>query len=402
MLNLVPKLRFKEFNDDWENKILIDICKKISQGGTPSTSKQEYWNGDIEWLTPAEMSGLNTRYIKSTNRKITKKGLKKCSSSLLPINSVILSTRAPIGHILINKKEMAINQGCKALIPNINYNFLYYYLLNNIRNLNDLGAGNTFKELSAMALKNFPINLPKSEQEQQKIANCLSSLDNLITVHSQKHEALKAHKKGLMQQLFPQEGEKIPRLRFKEFSDDWEYEILGEVVNYKNGKAHEQDIVKSGEFIVVNSKFISTDGIVRKFTNSVNLLAKKDDILMVLSDVPNGRAIAKCFIVDADNKYTVNQRICKLSTNGANSIMLFHSLNRASYFLDFDDGVKQTNLRKDDVLNCPIFLPKELKEQQKIAKCLSSIDNLISTQAEKITTLKAHKKGLMQQLFVSN
>jgi type I restriction enzyme S subunit len=120
---------------------------------------------------------------------------------------------------------------------------------------------------------------------------------------------------------------------------------------------------------------------------------------MVLSDVPNGKAIAKCFIVDVDNKYTVNQRICKLSTSGVNSIMLFHSLNRIPYFLAFDDGVKQTNLRKDDVLNCPILLPKELKEQQKIANCLSAVDELISTQAEKITTLKAHKKGLMQQLF---
>jgi type I restriction enzyme S subunit len=94
---------------------------------------------------------------------------------------------------------------------------------------------------------------------------------------------------------------------------------------------------------------------------------------MVLSDVPNGRAIAKCFLVDKSNLYTVNQRVCKISSNNTVSVLLFYILNRNKYFLDFDDGVKQTNLKKDDVLNCPIILPKEQKEQQKIASCLSSL-----------------------------
>ena len=122
---------------------------------------------------------------------------------------------------------------------------------------------------------------------------------------------------------------------------------------------------------------------------------------MVLSDVPNGKAIAKCFFVDENNRYTVNQRICKLSPKKAVGIMLFYSLNRNPYFLAFDDGVKQTNLRKDDVLNCPLLLPKDIEEQQRIADCLCSVDDLIHSQAQKIEDLKSHKKGLMQQLFPS-
>jgi len=128
-------------------------------------------------------------------------------------------------------------------------------------------------------------------------------------------------------------------------------------------------------------------------------LAKKGDILMVLSDIPNGKAIAKCFFVDTDNLYTVNQRICKITSSKAVGIMLFYSLNRNPYFLSFDDGVKQTNLRNEDVLNCPIFLPINTKEQQKIADCLSSLDDLITTQSQKLEALKAQKKGLMQGIF---
>jgi len=253
--------------------------------------------------------------------------------------------------------------------------------------------------ISAGRLSSIDVGYPSDEKEQQKIADCLTSIDELVTSQVQKLDALKAHKKGLMQQLFPAEGETVPKLRFPEFRGVWVEKTLGKLARYVNGKAHEQDIDEAGDYIVVNSKFISTDGEVKKFTNSASCLAEKEDVLMVLSDVPNGRAIAKCFLVEEDNKYTVNQRICKLTPNKIVSVMLFYALNRNPYFLAFDDGVKQTNLKKDDVLNCPVLLPKDPKEQQKIADCLISIDELITAQAQKIEALKAHKKGLMQQLF---
>ena len=237
--------------------------------------------------------------------------------------------------------------------------------------------------------------------EQQKIADCLSSLDDLIEATNHKIEALKEHKKGLMQRLFPKEGENVPELRFPEFqgTKGWNETVLGNVIDYENGKAHENDIDEDGKFIVVNSKFISTEGEIIKKTNSPYCLANKSDILMVLSDVPNGHAIAKCFFVDQSDKYTVNQRICRLRSKNVNSKLLFYLINRNPYFLSFDDGVKQTNLKKADVLECSLMIPTSPLEQQNIANTLSSIDKLIITTKEKIKTLKEHKKGLMQQLF---
>jgi type I restriction enzyme S subunit len=202
----LPKLRFPEFRDaaGWEESRLADICSKITQGGTPDTSEPKFWGGSINWMTPAEMGKTESPFIDATTRTITESGLDNCSSYLLPIYSVILSVRAPIGSLAINTTPMAINQGCKGLITGntLSFSFLYYSLINSKARLIDLGAGNTFKELSGSALKSYEIGLP-SPPEQQKIAACLSSVDEVIAAQAQKLEALKTHKKGLMQQLFP-------------------------------------------------------------------------------------------------------------------------------------------------------------------------------------------------------
>ncbi len=247
------------------------------------------------------------------------------------------------------------------------------------------------------------VYVPEDVKEQQKIADCLSSIDELIDAESRKLKALEKYKKGLMQKLFPAEGKTLPEWRFPEFKHcgNWEQATLTKVAFYENGKAHENYIEEYGKYIVVNSKFIATDGEATKHSNTANLLAKRGDILMVLSDVPNGRALAKCYFVDENDKYTVNQRICRLRPYDIDSLFLFYYVNRNKYFLDFDDGVKQTNLKKSDVLACPLLKPKEKREQQKIADCLSEIDTMITEQLKKIERLETHKKGLLQGLFPS-
>lgn len=278
--------------------------------------------------------------------------------------------------------------------------FYTHYFRTLWREFAEVVEGQNVKNLYYVNLEPIKIGKPSNE-EQEKIASCLSSLDEVIATYSQKLKVLKDHKKGLMQNLFPQEGEKVPKYRFKEFEKDgdWVKKTLSEVANYENGKAHEQDISENGIFVVVNSKFISTDGEVAKYSNKAYCLAEKGDVLMVLSDIPNGRAIAKCFYVSEEKKYTVNQRICKLTSFDCESKFLYYVMNRNAYFLAFDDGVKQTNLKNDDVQSFQFLAPIEPQEQQKIASCLSSLDALITAQADKIEQLQWHKKGLMQGLF---
>ena len=282
--------------------------------------------------------------------------------------------------------------------------FLYLIFLQiNWYKYNEAGGVPSLSKTTIGEINVFvPVGKKGELKEQQKIADCLSSLDELIEATAQKVETLKEHKKGLMQRLFPAEGKNVPDLRFPEFqgqATEWQSTLLGAVVDYENGRAHENEIDDEGDFIVVNSKFISTDGEVVKRTNTPYCLADKEDILMVLSDVPNGRAIAKCFFVDQSGVYTVNQRICRLRSKNVNSKLLFYLINRNPYFLSFDDGVKQTNLKKSEVLECPLMIPSSPIEQQKIADLLSSIDDLIIATEQRIKSLAQHQNGLMQQLF---
>jgi type I restriction enzyme S subunit len=261
------------------------------------------------------------------------------------------------------------------------------------------GPKNDMKVNNADVLKGNICVPPLPEQE--KIADCLASADALIAAQGRKVEALRAHKKGLMQKLFPQEGETQPRLRFSEFRDaeEWGSKTLTEVATYENGKAYEQDIVENGKYIVVNSRFISTEGAVRKYTNADYLTANTGDVLMVLSDLPRGRALAKCYFVEPDNRYAVNQRVCRLKGKRVDPKFLFFILDRNSNLLAYDDGQNQTHLSKDSVLECPLCIPPTKDEQKRIADCLTSLDDLIAAETRKLDTLKTHKKGLMQQLF---
>jgi type I restriction enzyme, S subunit len=180
---------------------------------------------------------------------------------------------------------------------------------------------------------------------------------------------------------------------------DWQFHRVDELVNYINGKAHEKNISHFGKFVVVNSKFISTEGETRKYSDEGLCIAKNNDVLMVMSDVPNGRAIAKCFFVEDNEKYTVNQRICILNPVSVSGKLLYYKLNRNKYYLAFDDGAKQTNLRKEDVLSCQIALPETFDEQEKIAEALSDVDALLAKLDQLIAKKRDLKQAAMQQLL---
>jgi type I restriction enzyme S subunit len=401
---LVPKLRFPEFqnNEEWVTD-KVDSLFRL-QDGYPFSSS-DFTNTQKEAKQVVRISDINNQnknrekvYISVSRAK--ELGIEKCK---VQKGDLLLSLTGAAGFnfFIWNADDAYINQRTIKLVPKKQENKGLIILLEPLihSKINAIGTGQN-NNLSKDALKEIEFPFPQPN-EQQKIATCLSSLDEVITAESQKLDLLKEHKKGLLQNLFPQEGKTVPKLRFKEFEDggEWEETTLTQVADYKNGKAHEQDIDDSGDFIVVNSKFISSDGEVKKSTNIAFCPAQKGDILMVLSDIPNGKAIAKCFLVEEEDRYTVNQRVCKITPRNLNSKILYYLLNRNPYFLAFDDGVKQTNLRKEDVLNCPLMMPEDHREQKKIAETLSSIDDLINAQSQKIEALKLHKKGLLQGLF---
>lgn len=399
---IVPELRFPEFMNDeaWEIKKLSKLGKIINGLTYSPTDVQN------DGLLVLRSSNIQEGQIVLDDCVFVKPNIKGANISLP--NDILICVRngskALIGKNAILPEGLpkathgAFMTMFRANSPAFTFQ-LFQTESYRTQVKADLGA--TINSINTKNFIKYEFVVPKNLKEQQKISSCLASLDDVIKAENEKLDLLEKHKKGVLQQLFPQNGETQPKYRFPEFKNEggWQETTLDAIAVYANGKAHEKEISKTGKYKVVNSKFISTEGEVVKFSDSVNLETKIGDILMVLSDIPNGKALAKCFYVDKDDTYTVNQRICKITTTGINNVFLFYQLNRNKYFLRFDDGAKQTNLRKDDVLNCPILKPTNPKEQDKIAKTLVSANDLIIEQRQKIDSLQSHKKGLLQQLF---
>lgn len=188
----------------WKKYKLSEIGSVVG-GATPSTTIDAYYNGDIPWLTPKDLSNFHERYIERGERNITKSGLNSCSAQLLPAGSVLFSSRAPIGYVAIAKNPIATNQGFKSIIPNpekVDSLFLYYLLKYNKDNIEAMGSGTTFKEVSGATMKNIEVYLPEDLEEQRRIAGILGSLDDKIELNRRINANLEAQAQALFRSWF--------------------------------------------------------------------------------------------------------------------------------------------------------------------------------------------------------
>lgn len=205
-MNNNKHLRFKDEhgNDflDWEEKSIIDVGEIVG-GGTPDTMNEDYWNGDVEWFTPTE---IKSKFIESSLRKLTDRGLKNSSAKILPQGSLLLTSRATIGEVGIAIRSCATNQGFQSIVVDKKNNneFIYYSLCLLKKEMVKRSSGSTFPEISKTELSKIIINLP-SLQEQEKIAQFLSAIDEKIEMIKQKITETKKYKKGLMQQMFAEQ-----------------------------------------------------------------------------------------------------------------------------------------------------------------------------------------------------
>lgn len=176
-------------------KITLGELGTIVGGSTPSTKYVEnYNNGTIPWITPKDLSVFNKRYIFKGERNITPQGLRSCSAQMMPQNTILFSSRAPIGYIAIAGTELCTNQGFKSIVPNqtVDYLFLYYLLKYNKDRIESMGSGTTFKEVSGTTMKNISVNIPIDIQEQKKIASVLDAIDSKIEANNNVNDNLAA------------------------------------------------------------------------------------------------------------------------------------------------------------------------------------------------------------------
>jgi type I restriction enzyme S subunit len=199
----------------------LGTIAEIVGGGTPKTAIKEYWDGNISWLTPRDLTGYKQTYISKGERSISEEGLRNSSARLLPEGVVLLTSRAPIGYLAISKNEVSTNQGFKSIIPmkdKLLNLWIFYWLKNNIDYLQSLGSGTTFAEISGSVVKEIDILLPPLP-EQKAIAAVLSSLDDKIDLLHRQNKTLEAMAETLFRQWFIEEAK-----------EDWEEGCLGDIV----------------------------------------------------------------------------------------------------------------------------------------------------------------------------
>lgn len=184
---------------EWKECSIADLGEVVG-GATPSTKNPDnYANGNISWITPKDLSTHTGRYICKGERNITEKGLNSCSTRLLPVNSVLFSSRAPIGYVAIAGQELCTNQGFKSVVPNsaTDYMFLYYLLEYNKENIENMGSGTTFKEVSGNTMKSIKVSVPVNIDEQKRIASVLSVIDDKIELNNEINKNLEQQAQAL-------------------------------------------------------------------------------------------------------------------------------------------------------------------------------------------------------------
>lgn len=253
------------------------------------------------------------------------------------------------------------------------------------KRINKLAQGAIRFNLSKAQFISLSLPIPIGLNEQQKIADCLSSIDALIKAAENKIDELKAHKKGLMQQLFPAEEKTVPILRFPEFQNagEWKQTTIGAICTISNGKSNVQDNVQNGKYPLFDRSEI---------IKASNKFLFDCEAIIIPGE---GRFIPKYYI----GKFDLHQRAYALKDFTCHALFVYHYITAFSFILT-QKAVKSTvlSLRMPILEAFPLLLPN-IQEQQKIANCLSSVDDLITAQTNRLEALRNHKKGLMQQLF---
>jgi len=432
----VPKLRFPEFWDagEWEEKKLIDVTdKKVKWSfiGGPFGSNLKSSDYTTHGIRVIQLQNIGDAEFLDNYKIFTseQKANELLSCNIYPDEIILSKMGDPVGRacLIPNKHEryLMCSDGIRLVVDDKLFSKYFIYSLINSDSFRKLlektATGSTRKRIGLDDLRNLPMVLPKI-QEQQKIADCLSSIDDRITLETQKLDTLKAHKKGLMQQLFPAEGETLPKLRFPEFLDagEWEEKKLIDVTDKKikwsfiggpfGSNLKSSDYTPHGIRVIQlqnigDAEFLDNYKIFTSEQKANELLSCNiypNEIILSKMGDPVGRA---CLIPNKHERYLMcSDGIRLVVDEQLFSKYFIYSLINSDSFRKLLDKTATGSTRKriglDDLKNLPMVLPS-FPEQQKIAGCLTSIDEAIAAQSQAIDLLKLHKKGLMQQLFPS-
>ncbi|MBC1887698.1 restriction endonuclease subunit S [Listeria booriae] len=401
----VPVLRFNGFSDAWEQRKLGELANSYS-GGTPSLGKTEYYGGNIPFIRSAEINSNSTELF------LTKDGLKNSSAKMVSAGDILYALYgATSGEVGLSKINGAINQAILAIQPQEGYNsqFIMQWLRLQKQKIIDKylqgGQGN----LSGAIVKDFDIEFPIYE-EQKKIGNFFKQLDNTIALHQRKLDALKQMKKGFLQQLFPENGEKVPRVRFADFQEEWEQRKLGDITDSfeygLNASAKEYDgkskyiritdIDESSHLF--NQENLTSPDTCLDYAN--NYLLEEGDILFARTGASTGKSY--CYTKNDGRVYFAGFLIRARIKQKYDVKFIFQNTLTSKYnnFIQITSQRSgQPGINALEYSKFALCIPK-LTEQNKIGSFFQQLDKTIAIYHYRLDQLNILKKACLQSMFI--
>ena len=416
---LVPQIRFTGFTDPWEQRKLGDVATIVG-GGTPSTNNDAYWDGDIDWYSPAELG--EQVYADRSARRITQAGYDSCSATLLPAGKTILFTsRAGIGNTAILRRSACTNQGFQSLVVNDDTDVYFVYsMTDRIKNFAEQKAsGSTFLEISGKGLAAGEFAFP-SKDEQTAIGSMFKQLDHLITLHQRKYDKLCVLKKSMLDKMFPKGGSLYPEIRFAGFTDPWEQRKLGEELGFLRNNTLSRAELSDSEGTVFD---IHYGDVLIKYGSVLD--AEKADVPRIANDAVANRQTCDCLqdgdVIIADTAEDSAVGKCTELCNSAGkkvfsglhtmplrpmrkyaSGYLGHYLNSPAFhdqLLPLMQGIKVISVSRSAIEDMTMSVPS-VAEQASIGAFFDRLDSLITLHQRKLELLRNIKKSMLDKMFV--
>ena len=382
-----PEIRFEGFSDPWEQRKLGDVATIVG-GGTPSTNNDAYWDGDIDWYSPAELG--EQVYADRSVRRITQAGYDSCSATLLPAGKTILFTsRAGIGNTAILRRSACTNQGFQSLVVNDDADVYFVYsMTNRIKKFAEQKAsGSTFLEISGKGLAAGEFAFP-SKDEQTAIGSMFKQLDHLITLHQRKYDKLCTVKKSMLDKMFPKPGETEPEIRFEGFTDPWEQRKLGNcgtTYGGLSGKTKEDFGHGNARFVPYTNVFDNPLTDTKRLEtveidSSQNKVAYGDTFFTVSSETPDEVGMSSVWLSDQDDVYLNSFCFGYRQDSTFDPHYLAYMLRSSSIRSDLTllaQGISRFNISKNKVMELSVPVPSAA-EQKQIGQYFARLDSLIT------------------------
>ena len=383
-----PEIRFKGFTDDWEQRKLGEIVDSYS-GGTPTAGKSEYYGGTIPFIRSAEVNSDTTELF------LTKEGLKTSSAKMVNKGDILYALYgATSGEVGLARLDGAINQAILDIKPYEDYDA--HFIMNWLRKSKENIIGTYLQggqgNLSGTIVTSLIIDCPDYD-EQKRIGEFFANLDNLITLHQRKYEKLKNIKQSLLEKMFPKNGMKIPEIRFKGFTDDWEQRKVFQLFKITRGYVLA---------VAETSAYLSKENPYPVYSSQT----KDNGLMGYYSNYLYENAIT--WTTDGANAGTVNYRPEKFYCTNVCGVLLSDKVEANKMISEVINSVSKRyvsyvgnpKLMNNIMADIDVNIPIEEKERENISKIFEKIDNLITLHQRKYEKLKNIKQSLLDKMFV--